>query len=362
MKKKQNEEIKMTALPDFKRLAGKYDKFDMAGVIERTPGQIEFALTDPGFPVIKAGSFDKVIIVGMGGSGLPLDVLSGGFHGRLCKPVYLVQHYDCPYPVDAQTLVIAISFSGNTEEVISAVTEMSRTGAAILAMAAGGKLAQLAAAGGYPFVRIPKEREGKEFQPRCATGYIVTYLARILAATGILVDPRPQLAALVPFLRSLDIRAEAEEMARWFAQRIPVIYVDEPYRRALGRIFKIKLNENAKRPAFYNSLPEANHNEMIGFTQPDGSFALLYLRDPNSNERVHSRFAVMKKIFSRGGFDHVILREWTLPGETRLEKIFAGIMFADWCSYAAALLDGIDPTMVSLVEDFKIELENETPF
>jgi hypothetical protein len=69
----------------------------------------------------------------------------------------------------------------------------------------------------------------------------------------------------------------------------------------------------------------------------------------------------MKKIFSRGGFDHIALRDWTLPGKTRLEKIFAGIMFADWCSYTAALLDGIDPTLVSLVEDFKKELKSEAP-
>jgi glucose/mannose-6-phosphate isomerase len=123
---------------------------------------------------------------------------------------------------------------------------------------------------------------------------------------------------------------------------------------SIARTAKIKFNENAKRPAFFNGLPEANHNEMIGFSNNAiGDFGILYLHDPASHPRIPERFNVMKKVFLREGLHNVAFREWVIPGETKIQRIFGAINFADWCSYTVALLDGVDPTPVALVESFK---------
>jgi glucose/mannose-6-phosphate isomerase len=343
---------------DLAERARRYDRSGMAAVIARLPDQIEFALTSP-LPRLPASdrSFSKVVVLGMGGSALPTDVLNDAFAERLALgTVRAWRRYDPP-PLDDRTLVVASSFSGNTEETVSALEQLPRT-TPVIVLTTGGRLEQAAAGRGCPVVRIPRQREPADFQPRSATGYFVTYLARILHGAGLLDDPATAMGGLPAFLRtSTTIRAQAEEMAGWLGARIAVIYVDARHESSIGRVTKIKINENAKRPAFYSSIPESNHNELVGFSGAvGGRFGLLYLRDPASDVRVHRRFGVMRRIFS--GFDHVALAEWEIPGATNLQRVFAALLFADWCSYALALLGGVDPTPVDLVERFKRALED----
>jgi len=206
---------------------------------------------------------------------------------------------------------------------------------------------------GFPMIRIPVEREPRGFQPRSAVGYFVTFFARVLAAAGLMADPAPELDAVASFLNRIPIRKDAEDAARWLNERIPVAYTDERHLMSIARIVKIKFNENAKRPAFFNALPEANHNEMIGYVKPLAKFGVVYFHDESSHPRVRQRFRVMAETFRRDGLDHVAFREWTMPGSTLLERTFAALVFAEWCSYSVALLDGFDPTPVELVEKFK---------
>ena len=340
---------------DLRELARAHDHFDMAGVIERMPGQIEYALADESFPAIPAGPFQRVVVAGMGGSALPVDVLLGSFEGRFRAPVTVCRSYTSSTPAEG-TLVIGSSFSGNTEETVSCLEQLLDAGASGVVLTAGGRLAEIATERDLPLVTIPAAREGDGFQPRCATSYVVTYLARILSAAGVLDAPQADLAALPAFLRGLDVRGQAEETAAWLGDRLPVIYTDERHLASLARITKIKLNEHAKRPAFFNALPEANHNETIGFSAANGRFALLYLHDPASHPRVQQRFDVMRQVFTEREMDHMDLRQWTIPGDTDLEKAFAAQTFGEWCAYTCALLAEIDPTPVPMVEEFKKRL------
>jgi glucose/mannose-6-phosphate isomerase len=341
---------------------GRADNDNMAKIIQDTPDQIEYALSDPNIPDISNRSFHKALIVGMGGSALPAEVLIDSFDNKFRGSLLISRHYDLP-DIDNRTLIIASSFSGNTEETLIAIENIPVDSKNIVIITAGGKLAEHAQECGYPMIHIPKERETDSFQPRCATGYFVTYLARLLSNIGILEKPEPVLENLLKFLKNKELRSklrsEAEEIAFWFSERIPVFYTDAKYERSIARIAKIKHNENTKRPAFYNCLPEANHNEMIGFQRPFGKFAFLYLRDPDSHPRIHLRFDIMQTVFKNKNLDHVDFNIWTMPGKTKLEKIFAALMFSDWCSYSLALHDGIDPTPVDLVEDFKKLLTSE---
>jgi len=338
----------------FEALAQKLDHSNMRAVIEGLPTQIQTALAQP-MPAIRPGPFARVVIIGMGGSALPADVVLAVFGSQLRVPLTIVRNYALP-AVDERTLIIASSFSGSTEETLSAIECLPSSFRNVVVVTAGGRLRALADQRGYPVIRIPIELETPRFQPRSAVGYLLTYFARVLAAAGVMSDQTDALASASLFLRGLDVRKDAEDVATWLKDKIPIIYTDEQHLMSVARLTKIKFNENSKRAAFFNSLPEANHNEMIGFVLPLARFGVLYLHDAASIPRIRQRFQVMSQIFRRDGLDHVDFREWEIPGDTTLQKTLSALLFAEWCSYTLALLDGFDPTPVDLVERFKTEL------
>ncbi|NLG43357.1 MAG: hypothetical protein GX547_08935 [Phycisphaerae bacterium] len=337
---------------DLAERARRLDRCNMAEVIRRLPAQIEIALGDSIGP-LPGGSFERVVVVGMGGSALPVDVVLDAFADRQKLPINIVRHYELPDFADERTLIVASSFSGGTEEVLAAIENLPSDFPHVVAVSSGGRLAALAEARGYTLIRIPLQYEPPGFQPRSAVGYTATYLARVFHAAGALEDPRPELSAVPAFLRRHSTHDEARRTAVWLADRIPLIYTDEQHLLGIARLTKIKFNENAKRPAFFNAFPELNHNEMIGFRASLARFAVLYFDDPASRPRIRRRFEVMRAVFAAQGINHVDFGEWRIPGATRAEKVFAALEFADWSSYYRALLDGLDPTPVDLVEEFK---------
>lgn len=336
-------------------LARQHDHFNMATVLARLPEHIQIALDDT-LPALRHRQFSQVVVCGLGGSALPCEVLMDAFAGELTAPMRVWRTYGLPPGIDASTLLIFSSFSGNTEETLSGIEPLPAHAPNVVVLTAGGRLAALARERGYPLVVIPTKDEPQGFQPRCAFGLIVTYLARLLHAAGLMNEPTGTLRALPAFLREVDVRPEAADVAAWLGNRVPVVYTDDSHLMSVARIAKIKFNENAKRPAFFNAFPELNHNEMIGFTVALGSYAVLYLHDPAAPPRVKTRFDVMRDVFARDHIDNVAFRSWDMPGASRAERVFAALMFADWCSYYTALLQGLDPTPVPLVETFKQEL------
>lgn len=322
----------------------------MARVIAGIGGQIDFALGDERFPDIVRSDIEEILVVGMGGSALPVDILNDALSDWLPRPIRVSRHYHLPGAETKRRLLIFSSFSGNTEEVLEPLRSMPAEAPDIVIITAGGQLASIGEERGYPTIVIPAEREPEGFQPRCASGYIVTYLARVIAASGFTDVPFEQFRDLPAFLDGLDMRAEGEALALELEGRIPIFYSDEGHALSLARIAKIKYNENAKRPAFFNALPEANHNEMIGLSGADIPLTVVYFRDPQSHPRVQQRFDIMRRVLAG---PHVHFLEWEMLGANRLERVFATLMLADWVSYFSALLRGVDPTPVALVEEFK---------
>ena len=346
----------MTGVPEsLAALARQHDHFNMATVIGRLPDHIQLALDDT-LPALRETRFSQVVVCGLGGSALPCEVLMDAFSAELMSPMRVWRTYGLPRGIDAHTLLIFSSFSGNTEETLSGIESLPPDARNVAVVTAGGRLAELARERGYPLIVIPTGNEPKGFQPRSAFGFIVTYLARLLHAAALMQDPQAILRALPAFLRSVDVRPDAADVAAWLGDRVPVIYTDDSHLMSVARIAKIKFNENAKRPSFFNAFPELNHNEMIGFTVPLGTFAALYLHDPSAPARIRQRCDEMREVFAPDHMDNVAFRSWELPGGSRPERVFAALMFADWCSYYRALLDNLDPTPVPLVERFKQEL------
>lgn len=341
----------------FATLGERYDRSNMADVIRGVPDQVDFALNDPSVPKLGSRSFARVVVAGMGGSSLPLDVLADAFRDRFLLPVEVVRDFRVPCIKAEGTLVVAVSFSGNTEETLNVARYTCVPPEDLVVLTSGGVLADLADRNKHPMIRIPVDREPRGFQPRCATGYIATYLARVLVGAAALPPIEDEFGSLVPFLRALDIRGEAEALARWIGSRIPAFYAESRYAQSAARVAKIKFNENAKMPAFFGALPEVNHNEMIGFSRAVGEFALVYLRDPAGDPRIDRRFETMRAVFDEKQLKHVSFRDWTMPGSSSLQRIFGALAFADWASYSTALLAKTDPTPVSLVEEFKLRLQ-----
>ncbi len=326
----------------------------MGLVIQQFPDQFGKALGQQ-HPELPSGPFRAVYVVGMGGSASPVDIVNAAFAKQLTVPLSIIKHYELPAGLTDEDLIIACSFSGNTEETLEAIENFPEAAANLVCLTAGGQLESRARERRYHIVTMQVQGEPDGFQPRSAVGYFVTHLARVLVQTGAMTD-LGELAGIPEFLGKLDLAIDAEQLARWLVDKIPVVYTDAPLELALARSAKIKFNENSKRPSFFYAFPEVNHNEMMGFMHSGSRFGIVYFHDPSSHSRIRQRYMVMRKVMADAGLDHVEFREWQLPGESTLQKIMAGLAFAETCSFYLAMFDGVDPTPVDMVEAFKSAL------
>ena len=308
-----------TGVPQsFAALAQQHDHFNMATVIARLPEHIDIALERPAAGASGRRRSREIGVVRSRRVGASIRSADG----CLCRtsstaPMrVLAARTGCRRRVDAHTLLIVSSFSGNTEETLSGIEGIAPDARNVVVITAGGRLEELARERQYPLIVIPTKDEPQGFQPRSAFGFIVTYLARVLHGAGLMKDPAPRLREARDFLRERSTcNGEAADLASWLDDRIPVIYTDDAHMMSVARITKIKFNENAKRPAFFNAFPELNHNEMIGFREPLGKFGVLYLHDPESHPRIHQRFEVMQDVFAR---EQIAQRRVSLVDDARV--------------------------------------------
>ncbi len=291
---------------------------------------------------------ERVVIAGMGGSAFPGDLLR--LHtDPLGLDVQVARDYTIPHRLDAQTLVIAASYSGNTEETLSALADARQRGAQVITLSAGGRLAEVAARDGLPSVVLSKPTP--TFQPRAATGFFLGALAAILENADLLPGGVAAMVATGEALRAhTAIEGAAQALAHSLDGRIPVLYATHPF-GIVARVAKIKLNENAKVPAFFNEIPELNHNEMVGYTRLTGPFTAVMIEDSAAPARQQQRVATTVATLEANGV-HVV-RVPLVAGETPLVQALAALYLFDFASCALADLNGVDPNPVAMVEDFK---------
>jgi len=283
----------------------------------------------------------------MGGSSLPADLINDYLGGTL--RLDLVRDYQLPKTASADDLVIAASFSGNTEETLSAFEEARRLGCQTLALSNGGKLAQAAQAAGVPWIKIPDC-----VQPRCASGYFFASILTSLYRLGALDDsPRVLLEDLSEYLE--EIQDSCEEQGRTVADRlrdlVPIVYAPGNL-GGMARIWKIKFNENSKVQSFSNTFPELNHNEMVGYTRLLMKPALIFLESRFMHPQIKRRMDVMQELLEK---EMPILR-LRFQGETPLRETFESLAVGDYASFHLAQLYGVEPTRVEMVETFKQKL------
>ena len=328
------------------------DKSNMGQLIREFPLQFAKGLSiGRGVPI--KGKVARVIVTGMGGSALPADILD--LHlGPIGVPLEICRDYRARSKLTRRTLVLASSFSGNTEETISSFKRARKAGAKIVAITSGGELESLAQKAGAHVALIPECTD--TFQPRLAAGYFFSIYAGILETLGLVSFKKKVLEKLPAFLdeQMKDLDRQGRSLARQLVGKIAIFYAPDAYGRSVSRINKIKVNENAKSPAFWNAIPEMNHNEMQGFAFETYPLHFVFIHDPAACDSIQDRFKILGRKLKKKGYK---ITNFIMPGETNLEKAFAGLLYGDWASYYLALLRGIDPTPVDFIEDFKRALK-----
>jgi glucose/mannose-6-phosphate isomerase len=330
------------------------DGQDALGIAEKQPAQL---LHEFNVPTIE-GEFDNIVYAGMGGSALAA-LISQSWPGYKV-PFEVCRQYNIPGYVSDKTLFIAASYSGNTEETVSALQEAEEKGAKIVVIAGGGKLQEIAQAKNHIFVLMPKAE-----QPRYAVFYNLKALLDVLIAARQADKPEidSQLANASEFLKNTvqawlptvpQAQNPAKQLANELAGKSSVVYAG-PLMAPAAYKWKISFNENAKNVAWWNQYPEFNHNEFIGWTSHpvDKPYAVIDLRSSFEHPRVQKRFELSDRLLSgRRPAANVVEAQ----GENLLEHLLWTINFGDFVTIYLALLNGVNPSPVELVERFKKEL------
>ncbi|HBI33861.1 MAG TPA: bifunctional phosphoglucose/phosphomannose isomerase [Candidatus Moranbacteria bacterium] len=329
------------------------DKSNMRQVILDGPSQFELGLSLASDIKVE-GKFSSVMISGMGGSSLPANVLrtyvndlaKGKTEHAKYFSIYQNRFYTLPPESYSNCLNIISSYSGNTEETIASLEEALLNDLPCVAISSGGKIEKICKKKNVPFVKIPAGIE-----PRMATGYFFGAMFKILANVGLVNDMTENIVSMSNALakNSFNLEKKAMGIAEKIKGNIPVVYANTKY-KSLAMIWKIKLNENGKVPAFWNYFPEFNHNEMNGFANTKGGFFAIMLRDKDDHLQNLKRYNAAQKILETKGISSEII---DLEGFSVIEKIFTSLHLGDWVSYYLALANNQDPTPVDMVEEFK---------
>ena len=299
-----------------------------------------------------------VTYCGMGGSAVAGDLLRAAFRDRLHVPVDVNRSPELPEYAGPHTLVIAVSYSGNTSETLSAFREATARGCRLLAVTSGGALREECDEHGVVAVPVP---EG--FPPRAAFGHLAFGALGALESCGLLppleADVDETVAELVGLADELgpgvSIGANAaKRLAGWIDDRTPITWGAEGIGAVAAMRWKTQMNENAKVPAWSSSMSELDHNEVVGWSDRMGTGSVvIMLRHDGEPEELAARFPLSAGIARDAGaeVDEVVAR-----GRSNLARLLTLIMVGDFTSVYVGLRRGVDPTPVSAIDRLKSAL------
>lgn len=306
-------------------------------------------------------NIDKVIILGMGGSAIGGDLLRSLASLRSKAIVLVNRDYDLPAFSDDRTLVIASSYSGNTEETLSAFSQALETNCKVLAITTGGKLKTLAERAGVPLFIVDHIS-----QPRAALGYSFLPLIALLQKIGLLEDKTAEVDTMIENLKALlgELKEtvpgssnRAKQLAAKLHGKIAVIY-GAGILSEVARRWKSQINENGKSWAFHETFPELNHNAVVGYQFPQElatKMHVVLLRCPPLHPRVLLRYQITCELLEQNGISYQIINS---QGENELSQIMSLAFFGDWTSYYLAILNETNPTPVKAIDYLKQRLND----
>jgi glucose/mannose-6-phosphate isomerase len=315
-----------------------------------------------GIQIFKLIKVDNIIISGMGGSGIAGEIIAALYRDKIDVPVFVNREYDLPRWARKDTLTIFLSYSGNTEETLSAFKVASQKKCACICITSGGKLREYAKKRGVTVISIPSD-----LQPRAAIGYMLFSLILVLQKTGILThqidaDVAEAISVSQEVVLENSMKVEessnpSKQMARQLLGSIPQIYGWGIYAPVATR-WRYQFNENSKLIARTDVIPECNHNDIVGWgCNPEASqyFSCILFRD-RTLETIYlgKRFDFMKSVFN----DSVqTVVDVYVKGHGALAKIISLILLGDYVSCYLAVLRQIDPTPIDVITELKQQLQ-----
>jgi len=301
----------------------------------------------------------NIVLAGMGGSALAGEIARNWLASRLSLPFEVVRQADLPAYVDDHSLVFISSASGNTAETLAALGDAARRDANIIIMTSGGELPEIAEMKHYRILHIPPVT-----QPRFGVFSDLRALACVLQDLELSggIDLRRELEDVANWLNAekfaLTPEAQGDNIAKTIALQLrdqPVIVYGTPLTAAAAYKWKIDINENAKQLAWSNVYSELNHNEFQGWIFPaEKHFAAVQLVGHFDSEAIQKRVRITTEMLGEHGFEPILPAP---RGETPLQQLLYFVLLGDFVSAYLGILNGIDPTPVDMVEDFKKRLE-----
>ncbi len=335
------------------------DPGDMLGRIRDLASQVRDAWTlvrSARLPR-ELGRVRDVTVLGMGGSAIGGELAAALLAGELRVPMAVSRDYALPAYVGTESLVIASSYSGNTEETLSAFAEARRRGAKILALTTGGTLASECEAAGISIVRFSYEAK-----PRAALGWSLGLVLGALSSIGLVRDLSPDVETALRDLGEYAGRfdadgedARAKSLARSFHGRVVGMY-GAGVMGVMARRWKGQWNENAKNWSFFDVMSELNHNAVVGFPNPKRAgelVSIVFLRSERDDPRIAKRFEVTGELLRRAGVPFEDLR---FGGPSPLAEVLRAVYLGDHVSYYTALLNGADPSPNESIDYLKKRL------
>jgi glucose/mannose-6-phosphate isomerase len=325
----------------------------MDQLIEKFPAQLAEALE-----IGEAAQINKhtepihnIYVAGLGGSGIGANFVAEFVTEELKVPYIIGKGYDNPAFIGKNTLYIASSYSGNTEETLTALSKIQNSGAKIVIISSGGKLIAIAKEKGYDFIQVP----GNWPSPRACLGYSLVQQLFILYKLGFIkrsvIDNVKSSIDLIKYDQD-EIKNKAEKIAQIINGKIPVIYTTDRMESVAMR-FRQQVNENSKYLAWHNVIPEMNHNELVGWRDTYDNLAVVYFRNKDDFHRNAVRMDINKEVISK--YTNTIIEIYS-KGQSLVEKSIYLVHLGDWVSWYLAQLRGVDALEVNVIDHLKGEL------
>ncbi|MFO0321959.1 MAG: bifunctional phosphoglucose/phosphomannose isomerase [Bacteroidota bacterium] len=324
----------------------------MKTLVEGFPKQLQEALGIANKAVLtKKNNVHNILITGLGGSGIGGSILFDLIKNECAVPILVNKDYTLPEFVNAHTLVIVSSYSGNTEETISALKHAISKKAQVVCITSGGKIKELAIENNFDIILIPGGNP-----PRSCIGYSLVQLLKIIQFNEFVkTDLLSQVSSSITLLNQENnfIKTEAAKIAQLLVNKITVIYSLGSSEGVAIR-FRQQINENSKLLCWHHTLPEMNHNELVGWTHKNDELAVVTFKTSFDFDRTQKRYEICKPIFTKYSSS---VTEINAKGITLLEQFIYLINIGDWISCYIADLRNIDATEVDVITKLKSELE-----
>jgi len=340
-----------------KEYVSKYDPENQFNVLIDSYKQIEYAWENKfDLAQVSGNKFSSIIVTGLGGSAISGDLIQNFLKDELNIPYSVNRNYSLPAFADENTLLIASSYSGNTEETISVLNEAIRRNCKIVAITTGGKVGQIAKDNSIPVVNLQKG-----FQPRYSLGLSFFSLLKVLQHLEIIKDQTNFVNTIISNWKNKGEEFSKDDnyafnIASELVGFIPIIYSSADQTSAAGYRFKSQINENSKLHAFHHSIPEYNHNEIIGWeTQTEKQFhvKVLNLIDKIYHPQIKKRFEITSELIRKTNTEIINIESTEDEFKVRLMEM---VYLCDWISYYLGVLRGKDPSEIENINILKNRL------